>query len=135
MKCFALGFIGVIAGSFLFVIGLTQYSDYIAEAQVGIWCLQLKEKTKEIEQLAQNEKQLFEVSRKVSPQVFSEQSKVRKHRIYDSGAIVVQGGKAGQMLLLEPQFTGSGVEWDVYVGPAKLIPGNCRSLSTHGSAQ
>ncbi len=129
MKCFVRGFVGVIAGVVLFAIGYSQYSDYTVEAQLHVWCIELEEKAGEIVQLAQKERRLVDVSRKVSPYTFSVSSGVRNHKILDSGAIFVQGGIVDQILLLVPVFVDPEVNWEAYVGPAKLTPSNCRNLT------
>ena len=129
MKCFVLGFVGVIVGGVLFLIGYAQYCDYVVEAQLDIWCLQLGAKAAEIEQLAMDEGALDAVSKKISPQPFTEESKVREHMILDTGAVFVQGGRENQILLLTPSVTDNGVQWEVFAGSTQRPPHTCRKLA------
>ncbi len=128
MKSFFFGFFGFLCSAIVFSFFYAGYSDYRAEAEMGGWCITLKEKIKEINKLAEKEKQLINVASKIKPFVFSEKLKISNHHIFNGGSILVQGGIKNQLMVLQPKIFKNEITWRAFQAPSKLITGNCKQL-------
>ena len=123
MKNYLYGLFGCITALILYTFLLSLYSDYRAKAEVESWVFKVEILQQALEDGFQKTGK-FEIkptSKKIN------QNEVVKTAIFENGTIVVEGGSAGQLLVLIPKVENGKIHWRCYAGPDKARPNNCKS--------
>ncbi len=121
MRNFVYGVLGAFLGIAIYLVVSPQYSDYRAKAETERWIY-------ELEPLQNRLAESYQKSGKFDVALTSQTALqlAEKPTVYKSGTIVMQGGYAGQVLLMTPSVTNGKVQWHCWVGPKSAMPKACR---------
>lgn len=124
MKCFIYGITGVLLTMAVLFVLRTQYGDYLAKVESDRWMTALGPLRKEVEEHAIERHSLNDSGVNIhKPQL---DKNVEIFDVFDSGVIVVKGGRVGQLLLLVPTMSGQNVTWRCMVGGKDAMPVQCK---------
>jgi type II secretory pathway pseudopilin PulG len=125
MRCFLKGVLGAVLVLVLAAMAIPQYADYRARAETDMLLGQLHAVQQRIEAVASEQKSFLGVAKGIAKPAFS-RIEVTVFEITQSGAIIVKGGRDGQMLVLSPSFDAEKITWHCVGGPTKDMPAKCR---------
>lgn len=120
MKCFLFGVLGAILGFFLAVFVSAQYSDYRAAAQSYNWRVEVEPAQRQVEANAARIGGLSGAGVGVGKPRFSQPGPER-FEVSTDGLILMQGGVAGQLVVLVPSLGPEGLSWRCLGGSAAHV--------------
>ena len=124
MKCFITGMLGALLALIAAALLIPLYGDYRSRAETSIWLSFSSAIKSQIAQNAIRDKTLSNSGHGVKIPVEFRSSPVVT--VTDSGIIIMQGKKYGQVLTLVPKLADNKVTWSCIGGPAKDVPPFCR---------
>ncbi len=123
MPCFFRGALGALAVLFIAAIVVPNYSDYRARAETSLWLSQMEPVRLRIEDNAKRLKTMGGAGKQLDlPAALL--PKVALLEIRDSGEIILQGGRDGQLVILTPSYAAGKVTWRCLGGTTRDVP--CR---------
>ena len=128
MRCFIYGFIGFFLAAFVFAIAYASYGDYLSESQMDRWCVTLKDTISQINDFAEIDGSLTDISSKVSNIKYDKKFNITTNMLLDNGTVIIQGGYKNQLMVIAPSITDTEISWQAFMAPAKLVPSSCNSL-------
>jgi len=122
MKCFATGSLGailiIVLGEFL----STQYSDYRGVSETEEIILQIKPIKQAIEATAIKQKSFVDIDKNTQIPKLQFHAHIDFIDVTNTGAIIVKGGRDGQILILSPSFIEEKIVWHCTGGPTWDMP-------------
>lgn len=125
MRSFLLGFFGALTCLVMAAIGFPLYSDYQAASETSRWMGEITPIQRQIEEAAMKQNTLIGSGQKIEKTGLNVQG-ANVLEVMDSGVILVQGGRAGQVIVLAPKLTAGKVSWRCIGGSAKAVVSVCR---------
>lgn len=120
MKCFLLGVLGAVIGLLGSFVVVSQYSDYRAAAQTSGWIIEAEPAQRAVEANARRSGALAGAGVGVARPRFTEEGP-EHFEVSADGLILMQGGIAGQLVVLIPTLGPQGFQWRCVGGSRKDV--------------
>lgn len=125
MKRFIGGFFGAILGFFVFLLVQSQYSNYVAASQTSGWLGTIEPYVEQVSKRIHANRSVRDVGLGMPPPRLSDYPP-DVAIIGQDGTIVLQGGSAGQTVVLIPSYADGKVSWRCVGGSRRHVLGCAR---------
>ena len=125
MRAFALGALGALAVAIAAALIVPMYADYRTRAQSHAWLADLRTGTMvQIAEAAMRNGTVAGSGRGIAMPTFASAPPAHVE-ITDDGALILHGGRDGQLMVLTPRIDGDDVIWTCRGGSARDVPSQC----------
>jgi hypothetical protein len=125
MRSFLLGFCGALTVLVASAMLAPFYSDYRAAAETSAWMNEIRPLQRQIEEAALKQGTLRGVKERLG-QISLDAPALDVLEVLDGGAIVLRGGRNGQLLVVVPSFDSGKVSWRCIGGSKNAVLGACK---------
>lgn len=126
MKCFLVGAAGGLLVLLAAALIYPLYGDYRAAAETSQWLMQLEATKRRIEAKFEADGSLAFVGEGVERPQFDGPSAPSYINVTENGAILLKGGRVGQLVVIMPVVANGELAWTCVGGPTNATLG-CRN--------